>query len=433
MCWCLICGLQTCAIGNAVADEFPTLKPTFPRLMGMNIGAKNYQDQQYQKDLAKLDVVILGFYPGWNPENESLPIAKVVKRLKTLNPSIMIGQYTILNEAYDNLDRNKADGDKYWKLYQEGWWLKDAEGGKVQWSSEFRTWEVNFTKWAKPDKDGTLYPEWLAKRDYRLYFENNPEFSIWFFDNIFDKPRIKRADWNLDGENEKNDQPLISQEYRSGHAAEWKAARKLAPNRLFMGNSDNDLSSPEYKGKLQGAFLEGMMGKWWSPEIMMGWSKMMERYRSVMANTASPHMVGFNVWGTRDNYRFFRYAFTSCLLDDGYFSFTENDKGYSSVAWFDEYTTDLGQAVDPPPTQPWYKGVYRRRFEKGMVLVNPTYMDVTVNIESGYQTIAGKQDPKINQGRPVTSLTIAGKDGIVLSKYIPKIENLKALSDSYNQ
>lgn len=40
----------------------PNFSIGFPRLAGMNIGEKNYDDQAYQRDLAKLDLVILGFY-----------------------------------------------------------------------------------------------------------------------------------------------------------------------------------------------------------------------------------------------------------------------------------------------------------------------------------------------------------------------------------
>src|SRR5512146_1329766 len=36
--------------------------PGAARLLGMNIGAKNYDDPTYQAQLARLDVVILGFY-----------------------------------------------------------------------------------------------------------------------------------------------------------------------------------------------------------------------------------------------------------------------------------------------------------------------------------------------------------------------------------
>jgi hypothetical protein len=72
-------------------------KPSFPRLMGMNIGAKNYDDPAYQSQLARLDVVILGFYKGWKP---GYGMAKVVRNLKELSGGkILVGQYTILNEC----------------------------------------------------------------------------------------------------------------------------------------------------------------------------------------------------------------------------------------------------------------------------------------------------------------------------------------------
>lgn len=414
--FCLLCGLMLCSAwlctGNAAWAETLGLKKTFPRLMGMNIGAKNYQEPRYQRDLAKLDVVILGFYPGWTMGK--MTMREAVRRIKNLNPSILVGQYTVLNEAYDNLDRNAAEKDKYHKLYSEGWWLKDGHGNKKQWTTEYRTWEVNITAWSPLDSQGRRYPEWLAERDFYTYFAKIPELDIWYFDNVFAKPRIRWADWNGDGKDESGEDPTIGQAYRQGHVSEWGRAKRLAPQLVQVGNTDDDLSSSEYKGQLGGAFMEGAIGRWWSLESQVGWKKMMKRYRDLMANTAAPHLVGFNVAGAPDDYRLFRYGFTSCLLDDGYFSFTDNEKGYSSVPWFDEYEVDLGRAVDLPPTQPWQKGVYRRIFEKGMVLVNPSYAEVTLPIESGYRLIAGKQDRRVNHGRFVISVTIAGKDGLLL-------------------
>ena len=44
-------------------------KRSFPRIMGMNIGAKNYDDPKYLDALSRPDVLILGFHalghPGW--------------------------------------------------------------------------------------------------------------------------------------------------------------------------------------------------------------------------------------------------------------------------------------------------------------------------------------------------------------------------------
>ena len=127
-------------------------------------------------------------------------------------------------------------------------------------------------------------------------------------------------------------------------------------------------------------------------------------------------MVVFNVWGTPTNYRFFRFAFTSSLLDYGYFSFTDVAKPYSSVPWFDEYNVKLGKAIDAPQLTPKTNGVYQRLFEYGIVLVNPTLLKKSITIPTGYRFIAGTQDKITNSGKTATNITIPAQDGIVLIK-----------------
>ena len=158
------------------------------------------------------------------------------------------------------------------------------------------------------------------------------------------------------------------------------------------------------------------MGKSWSIESREGWNAMMARYLGVFANLREPRMVGFNVLGRGDDYRFFRYGFASCLLGDGYFSFTEDKAGYSSVAWFDEYDQRIGKAAEPPPRAAWRDGIWRRRYEHAMVLVNPERDSRTVTLEPGWHHFKGTQAGDVNDGRPVRELTLAGRDGVLLVK-----------------
>jgi hypothetical protein len=393
---------------------------TFPRLLGMNIGEKNYQDVSYQHALARLDVVILGFYKGWTVSGAT--IGSVVKSLKALNPDILVGQYTILSEAYEKDGKHLPDYDKVFKLDKEKWWLRKADGSKVQWTNVYEAWQTNISDWTQPDFNGDRYPEWLAKRDYQAYFRDAPDIGVWYFDNVGQRPEVRLSDWNRDGQDDDANTAPIAAAYRRGHAAEWNAANQLAPNVLRMGNISvgHDLGSPEYRGKLNGAFMEGMMGYLWSTEKWAGWGKMMDLYHSVFPNLAAPAIVGFNVSGKPNDYRFFRYAYTSCLMDDGYFSFTDETVGYSSVPWFDEYDVRLGRAVDAPQAAPWQSGVYRRVFEQGMVLVNPTVHSVTVNVGAGYKRFTGKQDAGVNSGASAVQITISPRDGIVLVKQNPR-------------
>lgn len=419
----LLCALA--AIGSATLAEGPVKENAeFPRLMGMNIGAKNYQDPEYQNDLARLDVVILGFYRGWQPAGyaptSTLAIRKVVQALKAQNPRILVGQYTILGEAYDD-PKDAASLDLRDKINANNWWLRNASGEKVQWTGAFSSWDVNFTAWTRPDPQGQRWPEWLAERNYAVFFRNVPEFDMVFLDGVMSPARVT-ADWNLDGVDEDRSSPEILAARYAGHASEWKRLRELLPKALLIGNTDNDLGNPQWRNQLDGAFLEAQMGLKWSLEARAGWQAMMDRYRKVLHNTRPPGIVGFNVFGRPTDYRFFRYAYASCLLDDGYFSFTDTAKEYSSVPWFDEYDYKLGKALGGPPRAAWKDGVWRRDFQAGVVLVNPTSSVKTIELEPGLRRLAGRQDPAVNDGAVASKVTLASKDGIMLRRVVTATE-----------
>ena len=141
------------AVAQTHTTRFEVLE--FPRLMGMNIGAKNYDDPDYQQQLARLDVVILGFYKGWKP---SYGMEKVVRNLKELSGGrILVGQYTVLNECVDN-PKNTANLDVQTKLHEMNWWARKADGSRVQWTAQYNAWDINFTAWSKPDADGLRFP-----------------------------------------------------------------------------------------------------------------------------------------------------------------------------------------------------------------------------------------------------------------------------------
>lgn len=386
----------------------------FPRLLGMNIGKKHYDDPTYQAELAKLDIVILGFFPGWNPRNETDPIGSVLRNLKRLNPAIRIGQYTILNEAYDDpaIVPNQDIRDV---LNGHHWWLLNAAGKKVQWTPKYKTWETNATQWAPTGAKGERFSDWLAERNSRLLFEGHPEFDLWYCDNVMWRPRVT-GDWDRDGQDDNRNDPKIQAAYREGMAHYWAAIRKVQPTRKIMGNADSDLSEPEFRQKMDGAFLEGWMGASYSIEKRAGWAAAMDLYRRTKANLPPGAIISVNIHAPSNDFQFFRYALASCLMDDGYFSFSDAKTLYSTVSWFDEYDVALGSAKTLPPQAAWKQGVWRRDFAGGVALVNPTDAPVTVTIERGFRKLRGQQAPKVNDGSAVSTLTLAAKDGIILER-----------------
>jgi hypothetical protein len=396
-------------------------------LFGMNIGADPAQDRldpttagkvyhhpDYQQALARLDIVVLAYFPGWNGDTDGSIIRQSVQAIKSHNPALKVAQYTLQNDSPDDPSRTFND-DIIVKLDQMNWWLRDAvTGAKLRWSSQYFAYDINSTTWTPADENGDRYPQWKAKRDFARFYGPVPEFDVWYFDGAMRYSRVLQANWRLDGVNVASQHPEVQSAFRDAQAAHWAAAAALAPGRLQLGNADNDLGYFEYRGKLGGSFLEAQMGKSWSLETYYGWPTMMERYFAVTANLKPPKLVGFNVWGAIDDYRFFRYAFISCRLHDGYFSYTDAARGYNSVPWFDEYEVAFGAAIDPPTMTAWSNGVHRRRYEHAMVLLNPNAEPRTVTVEPGWRRILARQDPVTNDGTPVTTLTLAPKDGIVL-------------------
>jgi len=86
------------------------------------------------------------------------------------------------------------------------------------------------------------------------------------------------------------------------------------------------------------------------------------------------------------------------------------------VVWFDEYDHSLGSGL-AKPTAAWQKGVWRRDFDNGIVLVNPKGNGPqTVTLEEPFVKIKGSQDPTTNNGQTVTTVSLKDRDGIILMR-----------------
>jgi hypothetical protein len=351
---------------------------------------------------------VLDFFPGWRQGRGSPdPIGDVLRAIKQLNPSIRIAQYTSL------VDGPLQVADKSRKLDDMNWWLQNSRGDRQRNSPAYQAYDVNITEWAKPDDQGRRYPEWVAERDFHELHEPHPEIDIWYLDNTSSKPMVAHADWRGEGRDQSADDPGIARAFRMGHVRGWQRIRQLQPSAWIMANSD-DVSSPEYSGKLNGAYMESLYGKSWSLGTWGGWGKVMDRYRATMRNTLAPRLVGFGVAGHDDDYALMRFGLASCLMDDGYYSYTTLERQYSTAPWFDEFDADLGQPIEPPSLQAWQGPVFRRRFERGMALVNPSMLPASVDVGGGYRFIAGRQDPDVNSGRRAGRVTLPGRGGLVL-------------------
>lgn len=419
----LICFLALLNTSIVAANTALPIHSNFPLICNLNIGAPSLYDKpDVINQLAKADITLLGFYRTWELDQKRLPGAMraTVQKIKAKNPNVLIGQYTVLNEAPDGTQLS-PDQDKADKINAMDWWVRGVFGQKLQWTKKYGKYDVNITMFSQPDEKGFRYPEWLAERDYNTFFAKVPEFDIWYLDNVLGQPKISLANWTNNENNSMQSAASIQTAYRAGHVAEWQAIRQLKPEILLVGNVDYfSYATPEYSNQLNGIVLEAMMGLKWSTEKLKGWPVMMQRYHGAFEHLRSPKLVIFNVHGKINDYQLMRFGLTSALMNNGYFSYSELNGNYRSIPWFDEFDIDLGQPLDGPQTAPWQNGVYRREFTNGLVLVNPTQSSRTVTVGPGFMRIKGKQAPAVNNGKSVGTVTLGSRDGLVLVRQHPR-------------
>ncbi len=415
------CAALLLASGVLAAD-----KPSFPRLAGVNIGGPhNYDDPAYQAKLAKLDFAVINYWPGWD-NTRDMTMEKVVRNIKALNPNTKIFLYQISMEGDDN---NGSFAPLKTKIDQMRWWAYPAGATGSRVLSSFGVAEdkpvhvINTTLFTPRDSSGYQYWEWHARWVVQNYVKPNPSIAGVFEDAVFWKPR-NDADWNRDGVTERADSANAGKWLREGYRQRFALLHQLMPGKYIIGNvadwGHRNAVLTELNQTLQGGVIEGILGSSYAPEKWGSWEEMMRWYRKTMAAIAEPKLVAFNQHGDKADYQALRYGLASCLLDNGYFAFTNKADRYTGLAWFDEYDAKLGQATQAPVTAAWQNGVYRRNFENGIALVNPKGNGPReVTLEEDFKRISGKQAPGVNNGQLTRKVQLNDRDGIILLRVKP--------------
>ena len=152
-----------------------------------------------------------------------------------------------------------------------------------------------------------------------------------------------------------------------------------------------------------------------------GWTGAMNTYADVLKRGVNPALVIVNRVGTSSDYQSMRFGLASTLLGGGFFSIDRGSVEHAALWQFDEYQTDLGlplsapRRLDGPTTTSFIKGIWRRDFERGVVIVNATANTASVSLGEGLEELRGTQSI-VNGGHIINSLTIAGQDGRILLK-----------------
>jgi hypothetical protein len=151
--------------------------------------------------------------------------------------------------------------------------------------------------------------------------------------------------------------------------------------------------------QLDGAFLEGF-GEW-GPAYLHGsasdWTLSMNRALAMSSAgkivIMQPSLLGTPDSATGQLQRGFDLG-TDLLLqgEHTYLNMLAPGGSATGAYYYPEYSIDIGPAVTPTATavsQYAWQGVYRRDFQNGLVLVNPTNASVTIDLGQTYERVTG--------------------------------------------
>jgi hypothetical protein len=392
----------------AQREEAQAVSHATPKVAGLDYSQSTSSERRAL--LAKHKLVLLAI----GRDKSASWIQSQVSGIRSRNSSIKIGTYVLVNE----LQCSASSGTSMYPIVSAansaGWWLRTAGGSRTQWIDNYNACDMNVTAWGRKNSSGQSWTQYKWSRDYNSFFRNAP-ISYVFIDNFWGKPRTT-ADWRRIGTNQSSSDPTIQAAFRTGMSNYVRSVRYTSSSLRVMGNSDYELNKAEHAELLDGAFLEGVMGKSWSRETWAGWKSAMDYYRAALRNTRSPNDVIFQVFANPTDYRMVRYGLASAMLDNGYFMYIPLVRP-SVPKWFDEFSAPIGTPVDAPPTAPAQNGIYKRRYTNGIVLVNPSKTTTaSINIGSGYKRLTGTQDRTVNNGARQSTVKLGPRQGLLMIK-----------------
>ena len=384
------------------------------------------------------------------------------------NPNLVILAYhsagDVLPDDKSRIGRDFIDGMK------DDWFMKDASGSKVK----FFQLSANPDRWTLMQNPATglqrYMPEYLNRAvletqlvDGMFYDWASTSLAGIFYDaatSTFRLPDIHRnGGFDSRGSPHLLTPATFDAAWEAGYAAMLQHSRDTFPSwALVMGNvgwNGGTSYAPKLNGVLIEKFMEGAKGN----VRNFGWSAIMRTVSAYVRSASGPETTFIMANGEPTELALMRFGFTSALMFDAYSCFTNtqtlaNDQlPYQSAFWFDEYAVDLstGTAVQEaahkgylglPVSDPYFAGagsapadrtrllaaalaaldetgdksVWRRDFEHGAALVNPTSASVTVPLGGTYRKIRGAfSSDGVNDGSiNLTSVSVPAQSGLVL-------------------
>ncbi|MBI5913711.1 hypothetical protein HY839_04735 [Candidatus Azambacteria bacterium] len=401
------------------ADAYQ-MKTTYPKRANYFLSWDLSESQA--RELAKWDMVILDMEHGVRNQDK-------LRLMRALNPSIILLAYITSQEIRDDALEQKAYAPLRYELAEKidpAWNLQRPNGALVSfWPG---THVLNLTT-AAPTIDGARWIETLGSFVSARVLGS----GLWdgvFLDNVWNNLSGQLGgalDINRDGVTESAE--TIDRAYADGFNALVQIIRAATGDRYLIAGNDGD-RFVQFNGMMFENFPRAR-----------GWSATMKQYTDFIDKARPPSFAIINAntanTGDQSQLQAMRFGLTSTLLGDGYYAFDFGDQNHGQTWWYDEYEALLGEPVSAPYVQKTgaanfaVKGVWRRDYTRGMVLVNTADAAETFDLNADFEKIKGTQDASANDGQIVNMVSIPPHDGIILLRPQDSLEGAPYVNGAF--
>ena len=375
------------------------------------------EDEEALQTLSSFDLLVL-------PAEAQLYNHDFFGEIRNLNPDIVLLAY-IPTVSWNDRYWSDAFHDKLYEGIESDWWLKDADGNQKSVWPGTRALNLN--------------TDWVP---YLASFVDEEVMSTDYWDGIFYDEVGDSIDWignldvDLDGKNDTASEAntLWAERYQELFS---KTRSLLGSSAIIITNgSSNSAFAPYVNGRMFETFPS-------SDDSLTEWKTHMKDYLSFenMLTRSPINVINVNTenTGDADDYQNVRFGITSTLLGSGFFAFDYGDENHAQLWTYDEYDAFLGDPKSGPEnllnpeSSTISTGIWERDFVNGKVVLNATSTAQTIELDGEYEKLHGDQDPLINNGSIVSTLTLASKDGIILLRPIEELTDAPFLNGSFTR
>lgn len=375
------------------------------------------EDESTIETLTAFDLLVL-------PAEAQVYNEDFFKEARTRNPDIIILAY-IPTVSWNYQYWTDSLHQKLYQGIEDDWWLKDGDGNqKSVWTG---TNALN------------LNTDWIY---YLAEFTEDEimDTDLWdgvFYDEVQDSiDWISPLDINQDGTNDPAS--TVNHIWADRYEELFSYTRDLLGSGTIIitnGSSNGDFA-PYVNGRMFENYPD-------SDDTLRDWVNSTKDYLSFEDEVSGEPITIINVntnnTGLQSDYQKVRFGITTTLLGNGYFGFDYGDQDHSQLWTYDEYGAYLGNPKDDPEdlldedNTTLSQSVWQRDFENGKVVLNATDKTQTILLDGEYEKIHGTQDPDINDGSFVSTLTLASQDGIILLRPVEAVSDAVYLNGSFTR